>query len=160
VILRIGPIYGPRFMEYYKVLHMIKKGKMAVIGDGENQIPFVSAVDVAKAIHSAIGKGIGTYVLVGECLSQNEVYAIVAKELDVGFPKKSMPVWLAKIYAHFELFRTTHFGGKPLFIPEDIAVLSSDRAFNCNKARRELGFKPRPLSEGIFEMILEMRHIP
>jgi farnesol dehydrogenase len=160
VTLRIGPIYGPGFMEYFKVLNMIRKGKMAVIGNGENQIPFVHVVDVAKAINNAIGEGIGTYVLVGECLSQKEVYSLAAKELKVDFPKRRMPVWLAKIYAHLELFRTTRFGGKALFIPEDIAVLSSDRAFNCDKAKKELGFSPRPLSDGISEMVLEMRPVP
>ncbi|MBU0532429.1 NAD-dependent epimerase/dehydratase family protein [Candidatus Micrarchaeota archaeon] len=153
VILRIGPVYGPGFAEYFKVLHMISKGKMAVIGKGNNHIPFVHVADVARAIKNAIEKGCGIYVLVGECLSQNDIYAIAAGKMKVKPPQKHMPVLLAKIFAHLELRRTTHFGGKALFIPEDIAVLSSDRIFNCNKARRELGFSPRPLEEGLAEMI-------
>lgn len=170
VILRIGPIYGTMFREYFKVLDMIMEGRMIILGDGKNRIPFVHVADVAKAIHNAIHKGKGVYVLVGECLPQKEIYSIAArmlgdyvqpgKKLKVEIPKKSIPVWQAKTRAHIELFRTKLFGGEPLFIPEDIAVLSSDRAFDCSKARKELGFSPRPLSEGIFEMVMYMRPVP
>jgi len=159
VILRIGPIYGPGFKEYFKVLHMIAKGKMVVIGDGLNRIPFVDVSDVAAVIRSSLDKGKGIYVVVGECMSQNDIYAIAAGKLGVEPPKKHMPVWLAAIYARFELFRTERFGGKPLFIPEDIAVLSSDRTFNCNKARREVEFSPRRLEEGIAEMVAEYKKL-
>jgi farnesol dehydrogenase len=155
VILRIGPVYGPGFGEYFKVLHLIKKGKMSIIGDGQNRIPFVHASDVTGVIRNSIGKGHGIYVVVGECLSQNDVYAIAAGKLKVAPPHRHMPVLLATVYAHLELLRQKYLKGKPLFIPEDIAVLSSDRTFNCNKARRELGFSPMRLEQGIAEMVEE-----
>jgi dihydroflavonol-4-reductase len=153
VILRIGPIYGPGFKEYFRVLRMIKKKKMPVIGSGKNLIPFVHVSDVALAIKNAVEEGSGLYVLVGECLSQDEVYGIAAKEFGVDAPKKHVPVAIAKVFAHFELLRTSFFGGRAMFIPEDIAVLSSNRAFNCKKAIQELGFSPRPLEYGIREMV-------
>lgn len=159
VILRIGPIYGRGFQEYFKVLHLISKGKMTVIGDGSNRIPFVDVSDIASAIKNALEKGNGLYVVVGECMSQNDIYAIAAGKLGVAPPQKHMPVFLASAYARFELFRTERFGGKALFIPEDIAVLSSDRAFNCNKARRELGFSPKRLEQGIAEMVAEYKKL-
>ncbi len=157
VILRIGPIYGPQFIEYFKVLRMIEKGKMKVIGDGLNRIPFVHVSDVVHAIRNSISKGAGTYVLVGECLSQNEVYAIAARGLGVKTPKKRISLFLARLFSHIELFKAKHLGSTPVFIPEDVAVLSSDRAFNCNRARRGLGFLPKPLEEGIAEMVEEYK---
>jgi nucleoside-diphosphate-sugar epimerase len=170
VILRIGPVYGTMFREYFKVLDRIMEGRMVILGDGKNRIPFVHVADVAKAILNAIYKGKGIYVLVGECLPQNEIYALAAKKLEVhavpgkklkiDIPKKSIPVSEAKERAHLGLFRTRLSGGVLLFTPEDIAVLSSDRAFNCSKAKKELGFSPRPLSEGIFEMVMYMRPVP
>jgi nucleoside-diphosphate-sugar epimerase len=170
VILRIGPIYGTMFREYFKILDMIMEGKMVIIGDGKNRIPFVHVADVTKAILNAIDKGKGIYVLVGECLPQKEIYALSAKKLEVHavpgkkleieIPKKSIPVREAKTLAHLGLFRTMLSGGEILFTPEDIAVLSSDRAFDCSKAKKELGFKPRPISEGIFEMVMYMRPVP
>lgn len=158
VILRIGPIYGPGFEEYFKVLKKIEKGKMKIIGDGKNRIPFVHVEDVAAVIENAVEKGQGIYVIVGECLSQNKVYELAAKELGVEPPKAHIPIPLAKAFARFELFRTTHFGGKPAFIPEDVAVLSSDRAFSCGKAREELFFSPIPLEQGIAEMVRQHKH--
>ncbi|MBU0760723.1 hypothetical protein KKF81_02590, partial [Candidatus Micrarchaeota archaeon] len=68
-------------------------------------------------------------------------------------PKKHIPVSIAKLFAHFELFRTSNFGGIPKFIPEDIAVLSSDRNFDCKKAKKDLVFDPRKLEKGINEMV-------
>jgi len=153
VILRIGPIYGPGFEEYFNILRMLRGGKMRIIGSGDNHIPFVHVADVVAAIKSAITKGNGTYLLVGECLTQKAIYDIAAKELGVEPPRKHMNARLAMAYARFELARTSILGGKPKFIPEDIAVLSSDRVFDCAKAKRELGFSPRPLADGIKEMV-------
>ncbi|MBD3210899.1 NAD-dependent epimerase/dehydratase family protein [Candidatus Micrarchaeota archaeon] len=157
VILRIGPVYGPGFKEYFKVLRLIDKGKMSLMGDGQNHIPFVHVSDVVDAIESAVEKGNGVYVIVGECLPQAEVYRIASEKLGAGFPERRMPVCLARVFANLELLRTSLLGGNPLFIPEDIAVLSSDRVFNCSKARKELGFSPRPLERGIGEMVAEYK---
>ncbi|MBU1682104.1 MAG: NAD(P)-dependent oxidoreductase [Candidatus Micrarchaeota archaeon] len=156
-ILRIGPIYGPGFEEYFKILRLIEKGKMKIIGDGKNRIPFVQVDDVADAIINSIEKGIGKYVLVGECKAQKEIFEIAANELGVEAPAKHTSVFLAKIFAQYELFRSTHFGGSAKFIPEDIAVLSSDRAFNCSKARQEIGFSPISIKKGISQMVQRYR---
>ncbi len=153
VILRIGPVYGEGFEEYFKVLRMIENGKMKIIGKGDNRIPFVHAEDVADAIANSLKKGNGIYILVGECLSQKEIFSIAAKALEVDAPKKHVSQFMAKLFSHYQLFKKNHLGGKAVFIPEDVAVLSSDRIFNCNKARRELGFAPRPLNKGISEMV-------
>ncbi len=152
-ILRIGPIYGPGFEEYFKVLRLIERGKMKIIGDGKNRIPFVQVDDVADAVVNSIEKGIGKYVIVGECRTQKEIFEIAANELGAEIPKKHTSVLLAKIFAQYELFRSTHLGGSAKFIPEDIAVLSSDRAFDCSKAREEIGFAPIPIKKGISQMV-------
>jgi len=152
-ILRIGPIYGPGFEEYFRTLEMLERGKMSIIGDGKNRIPFVHVLDVVDAIKAASSKGQGTYVIVGPSLSQEEVLIVASEALGVQAPKKRTPVFLAMAAAHYQLFRQERFKKKAKFIPEDIAVLSSDRAFDCSKAGRELGFSPRPLDEGIREMV-------
>jgi nucleoside-diphosphate-sugar epimerase len=146
-------MYGKGFEAYFKVLKLIKDGKMRIMGNGENHIPFVYSGDVAKAIRSSITKGNGIYLLVGECLTQNEVYSIAAKELGVEPPSKHLSPMLSMGFAEFELLKSTIFKTVPKFIPEDIAVLSSDRIFDCKKAKEELGFDPTPLANGIKEMV-------
>jgi nucleoside-diphosphate-sugar epimerase len=156
VILRIGPIYGPGFEEYFRVLRMIQDGTMRVIGSGNNHVPFVHVEDVARAIAAAVSGGRGVYVLVGECPTQNEAYAMAAKELGVEPPRKHVPAILAMLLARISLIRSSFSGTKPNFIPEDIAVLSSNRQFNCARAQKDLGFSPRPILEGIMEMAILM----
>ena len=126
---------------------------MRIIGDGKNRIPFVHVDDVADAVVNSIEKGIGKYVVVGECVSQKEIFEIAAKELGVEAPAKHTSATLAKVFAQYELFKSTHFGGSAKFIPEDIAVLSSDRAFDCSKARDEINFSPISIKKGIFQMV-------
>lgn len=147
VILRIGTMCGPQFGDYLAVLKKIRERKMMVIGDGKNRIPFVHVDDVAKVIFNAIEQGQGTYVVAGDPLSQEEIYGIAAEELHTDPPKKRVSFALAYWFAWL---RTKL--GKTGFTPEHIAILGSDRAFDCSKAKRELGFRPRPIKEGIKEI--------
>ena len=125
---------------------------MKIIGDGSNRISFVNVEDLADVFVSAVSKGSGVYVVSGECRSQKEVYEIACRELGVDSPKESVSAGAADFMAGLGELKTKLFGGKPKITREHVAILSSDRCFNCNKARRELGFSPRSLEEGIAEM--------
>lgn len=157
VILRISTIYGPQFADYGKVLSMIEKGKMRILGSGKNRIPFVHVDDVASAIANAVKEGNGTYVLAGDPLSQKEIYYIAARELGVHPPKGSVPLALALALAAYSEFTWRRGGKKPALTTEHISVLGYDRAFDCTRARKELGFAPRPLADGITEMVADYK---
>ena len=147
VILRIGTVYGPEYQDYMMVLKKIQEGKMLIIGDGKNNIPFVHVDDVASAIINSIEKGKGIYVIAGDPLTQKEIFDIAAKELGVAPPEKKMNFSIAYWYAYLR-----NKLGKKGFTTEHISILGSNRVFNCKKAKEELGFKPRPLSDGIKQM--------
>ncbi|MEW6035230.1 MAG: NAD-dependent epimerase/dehydratase family protein [Candidatus Micrarchaeota archaeon] len=151
-ILRIGTLYGPQFDDYFLILRKIERGKMKIIGNGSNRIPFAHVDDVAGAIANAVERGSGIYVLAGEPLTQQRIYEIAARELGVNAPAKHIGSGLAMLAALFseklKMSPTTR---------EHIAVLASDRAFDCRKAREELGFSPRPLEDGIREMVRAYR---
>jgi nucleoside-diphosphate-sugar epimerase len=160
VILRIGTIYGPGFGDYYKVLSYIERGKMKIIGDGSNRVPFVHVEDVADAIASAVSKGKGVYVIAGDPLTQKEIYSVAARALDVKEPGSTVSKSAAGLLASFQEF-TYHLGGKkPLLTKEHISVLANDRVFDCSKAKKDLGFSPRPLDHGIREMVLSYKKRP
>jgi nucleoside-diphosphate-sugar epimerase len=154
VILRIGTIYGPQFGEYMVVLKKIEQGKMLIIGDGKNRIPFVHVDDVASAIAASIEKGKGVYVLAGDALTQEEIYSIAAKELGVEPPRKRISFALSYWFAWL---RTKL--GKTGFGPEHISILGSDRAYVCTKAKTELGFKSRPLQDGLKQMVKHLKEL-
>jgi len=152
VILRIGTLYGPQYGDYLMVLKKIEEGKMLVIGDGKNRIPFTHVDDVAKAIVKSVDSGHGTYLACGDAETQSGIYAIAAEELGVNPPSKSMPYPIAYWYAWLR-----NRLGKKGFSTEHIAILGSDRAFDCKKAKEELGFSPTPIKEGIAQMVRALK---
>ncbi len=156
VILRIGTIYGPQFEIFFHVIRAIENGKMKVIGDGNNRIPFVHVDDVAKVFVNALKKGKGTYVVAGDPLTQNQIMEIACKELGVKKPKH-IAFGVAMFLAGLGELRYRLTGKKPAITKQAIAVLGADRCFDCSKAKKELGFSPRPLDNGIAAMIMEYR---
>lgn len=156
-ILRIGTVYGPAFGDYYRVLGMVEQGRMRVIGSGGNRIPFVHVVDVADAAAAAVSKGRGVYVIAGDPLTQREVYRVAAKALGVPEPSGSVPAFVATAAAALKELVHRLGGKKPSMTVEHISVLAYDRAFDCSRARKELGFSPRPLAGGIAAMAAEYK---
>lgn len=153
VILRIGTLYGPQFADYFRILSKLEKGKMRIIGHGKNRIPFVHVDDAAEAVKAAVKKGKGTYVIAGEPLSQERIFAVAARELGVAAPKKRVCRGLAMAGAVLGEKWCMLTGKKPKFTAEHVSVLAYDRVFDCSKAVEELGFSPRPLEQGITEIV-------
>ncbi len=154
-ILRLGTLYGPGFSDYFMVLRMLEKGKMPIFGDGKNRVPFTHAEDVAAVFPQAIEKN-GVFVLSGPEQTQENIYKTACKELGVPAPSKHTPLWQGMLLAQIEECGA-FFGKKPKLTREHIAILSSDREFDCAKAENELGFSPRIIDEGIREMADEYR---
>jgi len=155
VILRFGAIYGP-FDDYRIVLEKLKKGTMYIIGNGHNLIPFVSAEDAAKVILTSLKKR-GTYNIVGNQLSQNEIYRIAADELGVAPPSKHVSFFAANSTAWFKQKIACITGGRVKITQEHVGILYYDRPFNCNKAKRELGFFPISTEDGIRNVVKELQ---
>jgi len=158
VILRLGTIYGPEFEDYSLILKMIKEGKMQILGEGKNRVSFVHVEDVAKVIKNALTKGKGIYVISGESETQEEILNYSAKLLKVPAPTKKVPISMALLFAQAEEMKASMSKSKPKITQEHVAILSSDRAFDCSKAKKELGFKSRKIKEGIEEIVKNMRN--
>lgn len=161
IILRIATIYGPEFEDYTRILTQIKKGSMKLIGDGKNRIPFVHVQDVANAIANAVDRKIktGTFVLAGEAKTQEEIMVASAKMLGVEPPKSRVSITAASMMVKLEESRAFMLKQKPKITTEHLLVLSSDRIFDCSKAKKILKFNPRKISDGISEVIEYMELI-
>lgn len=156
VILRIATIYGKGYEDYYNILKQIKKLGMYVIGHGQNRVPFVHVADVADAIKNAVDKKKakqGVYVLAGDAVKQDEVLRISADLLGVSAPINRAPLDAALMFAQFEESKAFLMKTKPKITTEHVLVLASDRPFDCSKAKKILGFKPRSLEDGIKEIV-------
>lgn len=145
VALRIATIYGQEYEDYFRIIKLIDKGKMIILGNGENRIPFVHVEDAAYAFKLAYEKNArGIYIISGRAEKQKEIYAYVARALGKKPPWISLPPSIAKTFAGWA-------GVK--FSQEHFDILSSDRVFDFTKAYDELGFAPRSLWKGIDEMV-------
>lgn len=157
-ILRIGTLYGPAFSDYFAVLRMLEKGKMQIIGDGENHIPFVHVEDVAAVFPKAMKKK-GTFLLTGPPATQYNIYRIACRELGVSAPHKKMPLWQATLAARAQELQYV-LGKKPKLTQEHISILSADRMFSYRRAMESLDFSPRKIDDGIREMVWEYKKEP
>lgn len=154
VFLRFGMIYGPGFQEgYFEVLRYISEGKMQIIGSGENRIPLVHASDAVAAILLAIDKPQARnreYNIVGaEQMTQKGLLTLAAAELGASPPRQHIsPTVLSLVLGIGRL------SGKKSLDPENIRQLSLDRAYSCERAKKELGWQPNvPLAQGMKEMV-------
>ncbi|MFN3910277.1 MAG: NAD-dependent epimerase/dehydratase family protein [Candidatus Anstonellaceae archaeon] len=153
VILQPAIIYGPLFKEgFYKVLELIKKSKMPVIGNGKNHIPLVFYSDVLEAIYLSVKKNLSNpskFILVHQPqLSQEELFKLSAKELGAKASFFHIPVFLAKFLSTLNLTNELN--------PEMVDQLTKDRLFDSSLAEKVLGWKPKvSFQEGIKAVVEE-----
>ncbi len=148
-IIRPGPIYGARYHDYLKMMDMCARGRAAIIGNGNNAVPFTNAWDVANAVKSAVEKNAtGTFVIVSRRITQREAMETMSSALETKTPK-TIPYWLAWLYAAY-----CEWPGKCFMNFERLGIMAGDRPFSTKKAERDLGFKPSDTMEGIRQMAL------
>lgn len=153
VILRLGTLYGKQFGDYYKILQRIEQNKLSILGNGKNLITFLHVTNAARTIVAALKSKPGLYLVTGESLPQKKLYSIAAQALGVQPPQKHVPLSLAFLFYRLHAFSLSIFGKKPSISLEHLRILSSNRVFNYNKAKKQLGFSPRSLRQGIQEMV-------
>ncbi len=146
ISLRIAAVYAPSIPIFAKMLKLVKRRQLPILGDGNNRLAFVSADDVALAVKGALKAPPGIYVVSGEALEQKKIYEIAARNLGVKPPTLHVPVGVARIA-----------GMLGLFPKEYISFLASDRKFDYSKAQKILKFKPRSIEEGIKELVEELK---
>ncbi|MFH1750808.1 MAG: NAD-dependent epimerase/dehydratase family protein [Candidatus Micrarchaeota archaeon] len=158
VILRPPIVYGKgNKTGFALVVQMIKKGRMFVIGDGNNHIPHIHISDLVRAIELAIGiRKINEEFLLssGELVTQMGAYKEIASILKVRPPSIHVPKSVAYMAAGLARPLYSLFGKKPKIYKEYVHTLAENRIFNIQKARRVLRFSPRvKFREGIRDLI-------
>jgi nucleoside-diphosphate-sugar epimerase len=133
---------------------MLEKGKMRIIGSGDNVIPFIHVNDITQAmlLASEKEKAIGeTYIIAGEeNKTQKELIEMSSHELKVKPPSKKIHPLLLRLM--LKLSAKTEFGD------EHLDLLASHRIFDISKAKNDLGFSPKvKLKDGIREMVKYFR---
>lgn len=153
VALRIAPIYGEQFDDYFRMMDILRKGKMQIIGHGKNHVPFVHVDDVVRAIKAAFTSKPGIYLISSNSLKQEDIFKLVCKQLGIKTPKRKINKNIAEILLRITRPIRKLFGKAEFLTPEHLNILANDRVFDCSKAKHELKFKPRKTEDGIKEIV-------
>jgi len=148
-IIRPVNAYGKTFTTpYFKVFRLIEEGKMRIIGNGRNVIPFISIDDIAEAFIRAIKNPIAydkIYLLSDKIqLTQKELLDYTSQLLNAPKPKP-ISISLAKLAFNLKLIKLTK---------DEFELFLSDRKVDTSKIYQELNFEPKvKIWEGIKNMV-------
>jgi dihydroflavonol-4-reductase len=112
---------------------------------------FVDVRDVAHGIVLAAARGTcgQTYILRGERASVAELIAMVTEETGRRGRAVPVPFWLALLGATFAPLHARLWKKTVKFTRYALETLASNSEICGEKARRELGYQPRPLAETV-----------
>ncbi|KAI3737103.1 hypothetical protein L2E82_27098 [Cichorium intybus] len=155
-----GVIYGPGKITGGNVVARLLverfNGRMpGYLGDGSERFSFSYVEDVAGGHISALEKGRPgeRYLLTGENASFMQVFDIVATIANTKKPSLNIPLFLIAFYGWLYVLFCRITGKLPLISPPAVLVMRHEWAYSCEKAKRELNYKPRSLREGLDEIL-------
>jgi len=125
------------------------------IGYGNDKLSFSHIDDVAYAHVAAMHKGrVGErYLLTGENASFVDVFNLAANLTGTTPPSFHIPLWVLETYGWLSVFWARIIGKLPFISYPTVYVLKHQWAYSCEKAKAELGYKPRTLREGLAEVV-------
>ena len=115
----------------------------------------VSVQDVAQGHLSAALKGrVGErYILGGENLTLKDILFLLARVSGAKPPKFKTPYAVAYAFAALDSARAGLFGGEPLAPLDAVRMARHYMWFDSGKAKRELGYSPRPAEDALREAV-------
>ncbi len=162
VVLRLGPVYGPRFEDYARVIRLVKRVGKIIIGPGTNHIPFVHVGDVASLVSTIVrsNKSVSPSVfnVCGHAHTQKEIIDIVVdilKEQDPSWRPKlnvHVPVPVAQLIGKLGDVAKAHRLRAPI-TSEHVKIMSMDRDVRSDLTISTFKWASRPLRKGIEEYI-------
>lgn len=147
VIVNPSTPIGPRDVKPTptgRVVRDAASGKMPAFVDTGLNVAHVD--DVAEGHWLAYSKGVlgERYVLGGDDMSLKEILATIADITGRRAPKIQLPHAAVMPVAHAAEFLARFTGRAPVATVEEIRMSKKRMYFSCAKAKRELGYAPRP----------------
>lgn len=156
VIVNPSRVYGPgldtvsnpvtKIVERY-----IKRDWKVTPGSGNDVGSYCYIDDVVDGHVGAMEKGRPgeRYIMGGVNSTFNELLATISRISGVHNRQYHVPFFLLKAATRFMLFRAELTGKPPLVTPDWVAKYAYDWALDSSKAQREIGYRIRPLEDGI-----------
>lgn len=150
VVLRPGFIYGPRDRTVLpRIAENLKNGKVRFIAKGQSALNTTSVRNLVDAIFLAADvpgvDGRAYNVTDGEFVTKRRFFEAVADGLRLPRPRKSLPMWIARIAARVMERRARRRGATaaPRLTQARLKFLGLNLDFSIERARRELGYHPK-----------------
>ncbi|MFB0566634.1 MAG: NAD-dependent epimerase/dehydratase family protein [Candidatus Aminicenantaceae bacterium] len=146
-VVRPTGIYGPGDFRMLKMYRMIQNGKFIIFGSGNVFYHLTYVKDTVEGFRlagenpQAVGKA---YIIAGdEYITLNQFTQTIAKELSVPAPSVHLPVLPLYITAFIVEKLCVPLRIQPPIFRRRLDIFTKDRAFDCSKAKRELGYRPK-----------------
>ncbi|KAG2554255.1 putative dihydroflavonol 4-reductase [Panicum virgatum] len=159
-----GVIYGPGKLTTGNLVSRILierfNGRLpGYIGDGYDRESFCHVDDVVSGHIAVMEKGrVGErYLLTGENMSFKQIFNMAANITNTKAPLFHVPLWLIEVYGWISVFVSRITGKLPLISYPTVHVLRHQWSYSCDKAKTELGYSPRNLTEGLSEVLLWLK---
>jgi nucleoside-diphosphate-sugar epimerase len=163
VIVNPSRVYGPGLQTHSNTItRMVSRaieGKWVLMPGIRNVVGnYVFIDDVVEGHIQAMKNGLSgeRYILGGENVSYSDVISIVKQEIRNAriIP---LPVAAVKGWGYIELLKNRITGNDPLFTPESVGRYLQNAAFNCQKAKQQLGYSITGFREGIQQTIVYLK---
>jgi nucleoside-diphosphate-sugar epimerase len=159
VVLRPGFVYGPRDRTVMpRLIENLRTKQVRYLGGKGNYAlntiyvkNLVDAVFLALERNEAVGQ---IYNLTdGELISKRRFIEAVADALELERPKRSLPLWVARLVAWWMERRARRKGATkaPRLTQARLKFLGLNLDFSIEKAKRQLGYRPRvPFDDAMY----------
>jgi dihydroflavonol-4-reductase len=153
-VVRPISLMGPGDERMLKLFKTIKKGHFVMIGNGEVYFQPAYIDDVVKGFMLCLEKdeAVGEAFIIGseEYVPLKKLVEIIAEELGVKVPKRSIPLAPVLAMAHLCESVCVPLGIEPPLHRRRVSFFQNNRAFYLDKAKRLLNYQPEiSLREGI-----------
>lgn len=148
----IGP-YDFRPSEMGQLFTDFARRKLNAYIDGAYDFVDVRDVVMGHILACEKGQAGESYILSGERITVAELMLVLEELTGVKAPPYKIPFWLARVMVMFAplYYRLTR--AKPRFTSDSLRILRSNSFISSKKARRQLGYSPRPIRESIADTI-------
>ena len=153
-IVAPGAVFGPRDTnQLAQSLALLVRGRLPALPGGFGLNTWVHAADVAEGhlLAATVGKPGETYLLGDRVLTLYAFLEAAAGVANVKAPRGRVPMPLVRFVARFSEWNARRKGRTALLSRSALALSALDVVVDASKARRELGWTPRPFEERLRE---------
>ncbi len=153
-IVAPSAVFGPRDTNQLgQSLAMLVRRRLPMLPSGFGMNTWVHAADVAEGhlLAATVGRPGEVYFLGDRVLSMYDFLGAAAAAAGMKAPRGRVPMGLVQLVARLSEWRARRAGRTPLLSRKGLQFSQLDVVVDASKARRELGWTPKPFEDRVKE---------